>query len=557
MNVRHRTMKTGIAAVAICLLAACSGGGVSHGVPATPVTSPTAGSLVPMTTSRFTITVPSANTATSNSRAPKYVSVNTQSVVITLASVNGAPFTGSATSPASIATNLIPSTACVSVGGVLTCTVNAPAIPGNDVYNIATYDQQQASTSPSAPLGNVLSQATNVLVNVTAAKATTVTTPLVLNGVVKSFALAKNINGNASDPHVLSTGTQASPAYSIVGSQSYSVGIVAEDASSAMMFGPGTPTFSSCQSGSSAITATTDGGTCIIQVKSFSTAPVMLTFTMSTGNVVIPFTTVQELWVGSTAGFVNGFIPGINAPIAGDEIIIGSPFAVAADASGNLWIANFFGSVVAAYSPGAGPIPIAADTITLGSGRSQGLAFDSSGHLWISQCTLASICEITAYVPGTNTPISADTIGPNANSAFFGIAFDANGKLWVTNGNTVQAYTPGTSTPIAFDTITGPGTSSTNFFGGIAFDAIGNLWVSDDTNNTVTPYVPGTSTPIAADTITTGLNQPFGIAFDAGGNLWVANSGNQTVTAYVLGTNTPISVDTINIQQPEALTFTP
>ncbi len=143
--------------------------------------------VVATTTAQFTITVPS-NTATSSARNAAYVSTATQSVVITLQSVNGVKYAGYAGSPGLIATNLTPSNPACS-GVPLTCTANAPAAPGSDVFNVATYDTAQASTTPTTPIGNLLSQAT-LTVTVTSGKANAVSTPLVLNGVPSTVTMS-------------------------------------------------------------------------------------------------------------------------------------------------------------------------------------------------------------------------------------------------------------------------------------------------------------------------------------------------------------------------------
>lgn len=182
------TLKRALAWLATCAVCGCSGGGgqalapsgaatPAGGVP-TPAAAPSATAAV-LTSARFTITVPSGGSSSAHARTPAYVSPSTQSVIITLVSVNGSAYTGT---PASVASNLTPSNPNCS-GTPLTCTVTAPAIAGSDSFSVATYDTQQSSATPSAPAGNVLSQAT-LNVTVPANQATTVTTPLTLNGVV-------------------------------------------------------------------------------------------------------------------------------------------------------------------------------------------------------------------------------------------------------------------------------------------------------------------------------------------------------------------------------------
>jgi len=578
-------MKTGIAAIAVCLLAACSGGGVSHGVPATPVTSPTAGSLAPMTTSRFTITVPSANTTTSSSRAPKFVSPNTASVIITLTTVGTTPFTGTATSPASIATNLTTANtaACATVGGALTCTASAPAVAGNDTYSIVTYDTGQSSPTPA---GHVLSQAT-LTIPVTAGQANPVTTPLVLTGVVNSIVVTP---ANASDPHIL--GTQAT-GYSIVGNQPYTFNITGKDASGATIVGSaaqGAPAFT-CTSATpgSVVVTTANANACTLQVKSVNVSsatqalvPVALTVTPSQGSAAtVNITTVQELWVtngGITAnnGSVTAYysIPGANqsTQIPTDTIPgLTEPTALAVDASGNLWVATFSASAVSsitAYVPGTSTPFNTISGASSGLDEPFGLAFDAAGHLWVASLSGngsggAGSGAITAYNVGPTPPtiFANDTITGGGLSGPVGLAFQpVSGSLWVANegvGNgDITVSTPGTNA--ANSSITA-GTSAPF---DLAFEASsGNLWVVNIEGGSglgsVTEYAPGSNTVIA--TITTGLDEPEGLAFDASGNLWVANVTSGTVTEYAAASKALIATipATANLNIPGGLAFTP
>jgi hypothetical protein len=145
-----------LALLVLFSLAACgAGGGQSAALPSVPAANvPGSGSA--STSATFTITVPAAAAPSSMQRTPAYVSPSTASVAITLTTVNGAAYTES---PHTIASNLTTSNPNCT-GAPLTCTVSAPAVAGTDVFTVTTYDQQQTSTAPATPAGNVLSQAT-------------------------------------------------------------------------------------------------------------------------------------------------------------------------------------------------------------------------------------------------------------------------------------------------------------------------------------------------------------------------------------------------------------
>jgi len=498
-------------------------------------------------TASFTITIPSRSGA-ANSHAPRYVSIATQSIIITLATVNGTPFTGS---PASIASNLtVSNPACTGVP--LTCTIVAPAVVGNDVFNVATYDAQQTSASPVTPIGHVLSQATTSVTVV--ANQANVAPPMVLNGVAASITVVTP----SGDPHVL-----GSPAtgYQLIGNQPYILFVAALDAAGVFIIDPGAPTFT-MQSGSSAVVVTPVGGNrnaFTVRARSFSGSPVPLSITMSNSSLRLDLTltTVQELWVADAGNStITGYAGSPPTHIVGDTITAGlqGPNALAFDGNGILWVTNF--GNVTAYS---GTTQILADTITAGLSAPIGLAFDPSGVLWVGDWPRPGPGTVNAY-SGT-TQLTANTISnPQAlSTGLWGpraLAFDVHGNLWVANGgggvNTVTAYAG--SAQLGANTITAG--ISAPF--GLAFDGSGNLWVANVNTNTITAYA-GTA-PLPGGTITAGLSAPAGIAFDASGHLWVANesgANGHTITAYA-GTS-QISANTIasGLSVPIAVAFAP
>jgi hypothetical protein len=182
-----------VALLASFAISGCSGGGSSIGTGGAPAGGSPAGGLpgpgssVPTASTRaqFTITVPSRSATSSSRERRAYVSASTQSVVITLLTVNGSTYTGS---PQDIASNLTSGNPNCT-GNPLTCTVSAPAAAGTDVFLVATYDQSQASASPTSPAGHLLSQAT-LSIAVVANQANMASTPLILSGAPASFVIS-------------------------------------------------------------------------------------------------------------------------------------------------------------------------------------------------------------------------------------------------------------------------------------------------------------------------------------------------------------------------------
>lgn len=144
-----------------------------------------------------------------------------------------------------------------------------------------------------------------------------------------------------------------------------------------------------------------------------------------------------------------------------------------------------------------------------------------------------------------------------------GLAFDSSGNLWVVDSlnNRVLEFTKpfkndeGASLVIGQSsfTKTGASTSSTGLSGpsDIAFDSAGNLWVEDEGNNRILEFVKGSGfssgesasivlgqssfTTSVGQTSQTGLNDPADMAIDQSGNVWVADFLNNRILEFVKG----------------------
>ncbi len=326
------------------------------------------------------------------------------------------------------------------------------------------------------------------------------------------------------------------------------------------------------------------------------------------------------------AGFTNGEVASVvigqpNFTSSTNERTqtgLDSPWGIAFDSSGDLWVSDFFNNRVLEFVPGTSPcaagqfcngmpasVVIGQKNFTVNSlqvGQSTlpsptGITFDSHGDLWVAEQNVNRIVE---FVPGSfgcptdqfctsmnaslvigqsNFTTDTSAVPPKASSLDWpeGLAFDSSGDLWVSDSvnNRVLEYIPGTSgcptnqfcDGMSASTVIGQDgfITSTNTYPpnnltlsnpfDVSFDSSGNLWIADQNNHRVLEYIPGTSgcpseqfcsgmgaslvigqsgfTTDFPQTTASGLYDPFGIAFDQAGNLWVSDYDNFRVLEFI------------------------
>ena len=186
------------------------------------------------------------------------------------------------------------------------------------------------------------------------------------------------------------------------------------------------------------------------------------------------------------------------------------PYGIAVDAAGDVYVADYGASEV--YK-----IPVGSNTpVTIGSGFSHptGVAVDAAGDVYVADYGNKLAKKIPA---GSNTPA---TIGSGFTSPF-GIAVDASGNVYVADygASAVKEIPAGSNTPV----VVGSGFSGPK---GVAVDASGNVFVGDNGNNAVKEIPAGSTTPVS---LGTGFKTPEGVAINGAGNVYVADAGNNAV----------------------------
>ncbi len=252
------------------------------------------------------------------------------------------------------------------------------------------------------------------------------------------------------------------------------------------------------------------------------------------------------------------------------------PIGVAADASGNLYIADQFNHRIRKVSTsriittvaGNGLATYAGDGGSATSGSLNtplGVAVDASGNIYIADTVNHRVRKVTSggtisTIAGNGTAgFSGD--GAAATSASLNnprsVAVDAAGNIYIADAfnNRIRKVVPaGTISTIAgtgFATYSGDNGPATAAAlanpSGLALDAGGNLFIADISNNRVRKITPGgTITTVAGDGTTgyggegvtataTPVYGPQGVAVDSSGNLYIAEINNHRVRKVTTG----------------------
>jgi streptogramin lyase len=208
---------------------------------------------------------------------------------------------------------------------------------------------------------------------------------------------------------------------------------------------------------------------------------------------------VTKLAGGTTAGFVNG---------SGSAALFNKPAGAAADAAGNIYIADSFNNAIRKITP-AGVVTTYAGTGQVGYKDGPGAAaqfyvpadvvVDSKGNLFVADKGNNIIRKITPA-----------------------------GVVSTFAGNGSAGYVNSTGADASFNTPTA-----------IAVDGADNLYVTDNGNNRIRKITSGGVVSTFAGTGTAGylngdiayatFNKPTGIAADASGNVYVAEPVNSVI----------------------------
>ncbi len=252
------------------------------------------------------------------------------------------------------------------------------------------------------------------------------------------------------------------------------------------------------------------------------------------------------------------------------------------DSAGNLYVADTLNHVIRKLTPAGVVTTLAGSAGNSGSADGAGVAaqfsspygvaVDGAGNVYVADAGNNTIRKVTpagvvSTLAGRDGANSGSTDGSGANARFNnpgGIAADAAGNLYVcdTNNHTVRKVTPAGGVTTLAGSAGARGSSDglglnarVNGPTGIAVDGAGNVYVSDTGNGTIRKITPAgvVSTIVGLAGLTgaadgTGnaarLSTPYGVAVDGAGNLFIADSGNHSIRKGVAATAPTVAIQT-------------
>jgi len=275
----------------------------------------------------------------------------------------------------------------------------------------------------------------------------------------------------------------------------------------------------------------------------------------SAGNLYIPdyfnnrVRQVSNGVISTVAGSgIRGF-SGDHGPATAAEL--GAPAGIAVDASGNLYIADQRNSRIRKISSGVivtvagnGAPGISGDNGPATDAQLNtpyGVAVDNAGSLYIADWVGNNVRKVSNGVistaAGNGTPGFSGDNGPATLAqldAPYLLATDISGNLFISDwynarirevSNGVIGTVAGNGT-FGYTCVAGPALDTAlNQPEGVAVDASGNLYIADAGNNCVSEASNGMIAPIAR----TGLDYPEGVAADTAGNLYIADANNSRI----------------------------
>jgi hypothetical protein len=219
---------------------------------------------------------------------------------------------------------------------------------------------------------------------------------------------------------------------------------------------------------------------------------------------------------GTGSGPQVAYLPGVQSTVSSG---LSGPFGVAADGSGNIYIADSQNGRILKGTLSGGaytqtPLPVSNLSVPFG------IVVDSSGNVYIADPNNEQVLKETlsggAY---TQSTVGSGLAGP------FSVAVDASGNVYIADSynSRVLKETPSGGGYTQSTIWSGP-----SFPQGIAVDGSGNVYIAEPNNNQVLKETLSGGV-YTESTVGSGMSIPYGLSVDGAGNLYVADTGNSRV----------------------------
>ena len=223
--------------------------------------------------------------------------------------------------------------------------------------------------------------------------------------------------------------------------------------------------------------------------------------------------------VGPQANFLVGGVPGTQKIVPYSSIGESSPYAVAVDAAGSVYIADSNNNRVLKETLSGGVYTES----QIGSGLNSPaqVAVDGLGNVYIADTGNSRVVKETLS-GGVYTQSEID----NGFSSPNGVAVDAEGNVYVAdtlNDRVIKLTLSGNSYYLGILPTSG---LSTVF--GLAVDLAGNVYIADTGNNRIVEESPS-GTTYTQSVVVGSLNEPFSVAVDGFGNVFIAQFNSPTI----------------------------
>jgi sugar lactone lactonase YvrE len=261
--------------------------------------------------------------------------------------------------------------------------------------------------------------------------------------------------------------------------------------------------------------------------------------------------TIRQVTKGGAVTTIAGDAaspPGALDATTGTSARFWGPTAVVADAVGNLYVADYLNGAIRKVTP-TGAVSTYAGQLThagYADGAAAqasfrypyGIAADAAGNLYVADSNNYLIRTITpAGVVGTlaGTPSVAGNVDAQGMAAKFngpeGIAIDASGNLYVadTQNNSIRKVTLSGAVTTFATTVSGASGSTLAHPTAVALDASGNLYVGDDKG-----VYKSAASGASALTQVSALHSISAITVAPDGTVYFAQRGIPSSTIYAL-----------------------